>query len=233
MTDQFVENQGKVKALIRGAVKTLVPEVLNAVVPGFGIIANLANAYRDEYASANMEVLIAELSIRVDSIEERLTGITDGQVAEAIERAMAQALVERSREKIGFYAGLIAGELLRTKFDWDVELREQFDETIAKLSGPELVILHAMHNRKRGEAISFSAKGGNWLTSQIKMNDTTMAWIDSLIRKGLVIDASVEKMQTGFGSPGAKSVKSRSAVSLSTFARTMIDYMLQVQATKT
>lgn len=222
------------KALINASFKVLGPLVLDGIHPGLGRLADLASSYFDEQGAENIKQLIIELKNRVYSFDERIANVESTQTAAAIQEVIRLAAKERVKEKIGFYAGLIAGELLSVQFDWEIELREQLNEAIVGLAGPEVVILYAMYQRNRGEAISVpqSKGGGNWLSPVIHWNDSTVAWIDSLIRKGLVFDASIELMQTGFGSPGPNSVKSRSSIGLSTFARTMIDYMLQVQEIK-
>ncbi len=221
------------KALIKASFKVLLPLGFDKIIPGLGSIVDLAVSYSDERGAENIRQLFSDLSSRVSSLSERLDGIESAQTAEAILGVIALAFKERTLEKMGFFAGILAGELLDVQFDWELELREQFNEMIAGLTGPEITILCAMYHRKQGEALPIPQRqGGNWLSPDIQWNNSTNSWIDSLVNKGLICDASIEKMQTGFGSPGSKSVKSRSSVGLSPYARTMIEYMLYVQQLK-
>ena len=192
-------------------------EVLKKI-PFLGVVISTAENYRAEIGAIRSKELVDQLNRRVTSAEEKLANITDGLNAENIEKIFAWACKERVTEKMDFYAGLIAGELLGISFDWEIELREQFNEKIAHLSVPEIMILKAMYDRKNGEVIAFSLKKGHWLIPEIKSSKTTLAWVDSLITNGLVVDASIEKLQEGFGNPCANSVKNRSGLKLSTYA---------------
>jgi hypothetical protein len=210
--------------------RALIPEFLKATCPGLGVVFALGAAYKDERMSSNIEKLVRELKARVDNIEQCFNDLKDGVLAEKIMQLILQATQESNEDKISFFAGVIAGELLHKKWDWDEELRNEFEHIILQLSGPEMIILKAMHDRKPNESLKLSPKGSHWLIPQITCDATTKAWIDSLIRKGLVEDASLEQIQTGQGGSGPNTVKSRSAFRLSIFARSMIDYLLKVQS---
>jgi hypothetical protein len=221
----------KLKAAGNALFRTFGSDFLNGICWPFGSLIDLGTAYRDQRAAQNMAILIKDLEARVDNLEDRLKSIVDGATAEKIQQVILQVLREPNEEKIGFFASIIAGDILQLELDWDKELQIEFIATIGQLSGPELIILRAMFRRTPGEALMLTSRGNTWLDPQIVINKSTEAWIDSLVKKGLVVDASIEQIQMGFGSPGHNSVKSGSAVRLSTFARSMIEYMLQMQAT--
>lgn len=180
----------------------------------------------------NLEIFVNELKVRVCNLEQKLNAIEDGATVKRIQQIIFQTLKETDQEKISFYASVVAGELLQITYDWDQDLQIEFTNTIIQLAGAELILLKALYGRRRDEAVQISPRGSGWLVPHITINKSTLAWIDLLVKKGLVEDASVEQLQSGFGSPGPSSVKSRSAVRLSTFACSMIDYMLDVQARK-
>ncbi len=219
----------KIEAGWDAFVRAIAPEALNVACPELGILFALGIAYTDQRAAQNIEILVTELQASVENLELRLNAIEDGATAMKIKQIILQVVKENAQDKISFYAGIIAGELLHTKYDWDQELQTEFTNTIAHLARAELILLQALYDHRRNEAVKISPKGSVWLAPSITIDNSTLAWIDSLVKKGLIDDVSYEQIQSGFGSPGVSSVKSRSAVRLSSFARSMIEYMLDVQ----
>lgn len=218
----------QVKAHAIAAIKTFAPACINLLCPGLGRLFELGDAYTNERAAQNFEKLIELLHHRVHNLEERLNKIEDGASAEKIKSLIKQICLETYAEKISFYASIIAGEIMQTSSDWDNELQDQFVKTINDLTGPELIILQAMNERKPGESLSLPDRGKTWLDKRIVVNPTWLAWIDSLGKKGLVIDASFEKLSSNLTQ---LPVKSGTAYRLSNFARSMIEFMREVQKT--
>lgn len=214
--------------------KTCAPACLDFLCPGSGRIFELGLAYTEARAAQNLEKAFDLLKARVDNLEQKFHALNDGERAAEIRQTLLQIAGEKNEEKISFYAGIIAGNLHHTVYDWDHDLQTEFTSTIAQLSMPELTLLQALYDRKLGEAVKIPEKGKTWLTPNITIDDSILAWIDLLIKKGLVEDASVEQLESrlGWGAPGHGQIKTRSAVRPSIFARSMISYMLKVQAKK-
>jgi hypothetical protein len=219
----------KAKAAAKALIRTVGPDVLNNFIPGLGTAVSFGMAYKQQRAAQNLDLLLKELTARVDQLEEKLTSITNGAAAEKIEKIVRRVVEEPDSTKISFYAAVIAGELSPSTSDWDEQLQTQFVNTIGELAGPELIILEAMCERKPGESLPLPERGKTWLDKRIIVNPTWLAWIDSLVRKGLVVDASIERLRPSVIQYGSPSGKSGSAYRLSNFARSMIEFMVQMQ----
>ncbi len=222
----------KFKAFSSAAFRTFTPVGLDRIFPGFGLgkIFELGTIYRDTCAAQNIKILLKQLKYRVDNLKKKLESIENGEIAAKIQQLIQIAANERNDEKISFCAAVIAGLLNQPEYDMISELQEEFIETIINLSGLELVLLQALYERKPDEAVSIPKKGSTWLNQKITINDTTMAWIDVLVKKGLVEDASFETKKGSKIISTSSFVKSRTVVRLSTFARSMIVYLLSVQS---
>jgi predicted XRE-type DNA-binding protein len=214
--------------------KVVLGNLLPVVLPRLGGVLAAVQAYQERRVFDNLTQLIKVLDGRVHDLEEKFASAIDdgGERAEIIAQIVEKVQNEQNREKISFYAGVITGVLEKKNYEWDRDLRAEFENTICRLSGPELLILQHLHNRKPSEEVPLSLSGGKWLGPDITMNSCTMAWLESLISKGLLIDASVERVQNGLHVVSNGPVKSRSFVRLSSYARMMIDYMKQVQPSK-
>jgi hypothetical protein len=223
----------KIKAFGVSAMKTLVPVGLNRI-PCYGKslskVLEFGVAYKEELSSRSLKVFVEQLSCRVSKLEEKLESIDNGELAEQIQKFIKIAAEERNEEKIAFCAAIVSGLIINFENNKVTELYDEFIQTIINLSGFELILLKALYSRKPGEAVSLSNKGRNWLNQNIVIDDTTLAWIDVLVKKGLVEDASFETKNRSV-IPTTSFVKSRTSFKLSKFARAMIDYMFSVQNT--
>lgn len=205
--------------------------VLDCVSYGVGTGLSCALAYYERQGQRNFEIFVTSLDERLKDLEletEKIYKRFEKQASFIVE-ILDRVKKEKFDDKIHFYAGATA-EVIRSDVE-DLQLKEEFVNIIAELSGMELIILEALERRKRGEVLNLSPRGVTFLRGDIVINDTTLAWIDSLIRKGLVIDASVENVQVGY-TPNPRQVTSRSAIRLSNLARIMIEYMRSVQLMK-
>lgn len=172
----------------------------------------------------SLDERLKDLELEAEKIHQRFE-----KQASFIVEVLDRVKKEKFDEKIHFYAGATA-EVIRNDVD-DLQLKQEFVNIIAELSRMELIILEALEGRRRGEVLALSPRGNTFLRGDIVINDITLAWIDSLIRKGLVIDASIENVQSGY-TPTPRQVTSRSAIRLSDLARIMIEYMRSVQLRK-
>lgn len=205
--------------------------VLDYVSLGLGTGLSCALAYYERQGQRNLEMFVTSLDERLKDLEleaEKIHHRFEKQASFIVE-VLDRVKKEKFDEKIHFYAEVTA-EIIRNDVE-DLQLKQEFVNIIAELSGMELIILKALEGRKRGEVLTLSPRGGTFLQGDIVINDTTLAWIDSLIRKGLVIDASIQNVQSGYTS-NPRQVTSRSAIRLSDLARIMIEYMRSVQLRK-
>lgn len=204
--------------------------LLDLVSPGLGTGLSCALSFYERQEQKNLEMFVSHLDQRLKGFvleTEEIRARFEKQ-SDFIVEVLNRVKRERAEEKIMFYVGA-AAEFIRNDVP-DQDLKREFVCIISDLSRMELIILEALEGRRRGEVLSLSSKGGTFLREDLIINDISLAWIDSLIRKGLVIDASVENVQSGY-TPSPRKVASRSAIRLSDLARSMIEYMRSVQPT--
>ena len=202
--------------------------VLDVVAPGLGTGLSCALNYYERRGQKNVEIFLIRLDERMKGLEletEEMRARFETQ-ADFIVEILDRVRREKAEEKITFYAGAAAAIIRSDILDQD--LWREFVSTIADLSKMELIFLEVLERRRIGEVLSLPSNGGTFLRGDIVIDATTRAWIDNLIRKGLVIDASVENVQSGH-TPNPRKVASRSAIRLSDFARSMIGYMRSMQ----
>ena len=209
-------------------VKSALP-LLDIVSSGLGTGLSCALNYYERQGQKSLEAFLTQLDDRLRGLALETEEMRERfeKQADFIIEILNRVKQERAEEKITFYAGA-AAEIIRNDVP-DQDLKREFVGIISDLSKIELIILEALEGRRRGEVLSLSSKGGTFLRRDLIINDISLAWIDSLIRKGLVIDASVENVQSGY-TPSPRKVVSRSAIRLSDLARSMIEYMRSVQS---
>ncbi len=212
---------------LKDITKSCLP-VLDVVSAGLGTALSCALAYYEKQEQRNFEIFVGSLDERLMDLELEAEEIRQRfeKQASFIVEVLDQVKKEKAEEKIHFYAEATA-EVIRHDVQ-ELELKQEFVSIIGGLSRVELILLEAFEGRRRGEVLTLPQRGGTFLRVDLVINNTTLAWIDSLIRKGLVLDASIENVQSGY-TPTPRKVTSRSAIKLSDFARIMIEYMRSVQ----
>ncbi len=213
--------------LIEDLAKSSLP-VLDCISPGLGTGLSCAVSFYERQSQRNLEFFVTSLDNRLKNLElesEKMQQQFEKHSSFILE-VLEQVKKEKCDEKINFYVGATA-ETIQNDVE-DSELKQEFVNIISKLSSKELIILEALEGRRRGEAVTLSPRGSTFLRGDLVINDVTLAWIDSLIKKGLVIDASIENVQSGYA-PTPRQVTSRSALRLSDLARALIEYMRSVQ----
>lgn len=200
--------------------------LLDLLSPGLGTGLSCALSYYERQGQKNLEMFVAQLDARLKgfALETEEIRARFEKQADFIVEVLNRVKRERAHEKILFYAGATA-EIIRNDI-LDTDLKREFICIISDLSKMELIILEALEGRRRGEVLNLP-RGGTFLRGDLTINDNSLAWIDSLIRKGLVIDASIENVQSGY-TTNPRKVESRSAIKLSDLARSMIGYMRSV-----
>lgn len=231
----MIENFNLVTELKNVAKTTLMvglPLILENYSPGLGTGLTVALQYLSTSEQRNLMDFLEQLELRLQHVELKTESFQEMFKSESqlVIEAMNGAIHEKVQEKIAFYVGAASEALLiGSESMYDQDLKVEYIRIISELSGFELKLLQALEKRPRGESLSIPFRG-KFLHPDIEINDKTRAWIDILIRKGLIIDTSIEKINAGFESSSRK-ILERSAIRLSNLARSMINYMLDVQKT--
>ena len=222
--DKIVKGIG---SIIEDVAKASLP-ALDVISPGLGMGLSCALNYYERQGQKNLEMFIKQLDERLKdlALETEEIRVRFDKQAHFIVEIVERVKCEKTEEKIAFYVGA-AVEVIQKDVS-DQGLQREFVNIIAGLSEMELIWLEALEQRGKRENLTIPRRGESFLRHDLIADDTNLAWFDSLIRKGLVVDVSIENIQSGYTTTPCK-VLSRSAIRLSDLARSMIEYMKRVQ----
>lgn len=226
----------RAKAATNSIAKTLSPIFLETHFPGYGLgpISQIWWNYKDERDLQILTELMSKLEDRVENLSQRLNAVDETisiKIMSILDK-LTQNGTEADDRRISFCAAVITGLLNSPECTQTEDLHKRFLDVILSLSNTELNLLHAIYNHNRGKGgrtLKVSNKGATWLDGSITITPTTLAWIDQLIQKVLLEDASFEEESGSKLISTSTTIRSRSAIKLTMFAREMIEYLESTQ----